>query len=425
MENKYLSFEEAREYVRGLGLKSYNEWLLYKKSVDFNKRLPNNLYYYKKENEDFNIGRFLGYKKEIIIKYEDIREFLIKNNLEKIEDWLDFKRKYKGTDKLPENIPLNLDEYIRKLGFKSFYSFIKNNKNGRFLPFEEAREYVRGLGLKSHNEWRKFSKSDKRPKNIPSSPNTVYKNDGWVDIGDWLGYNCVKYLSFEEAREYVKSLNIKSIKEYKKMDIDNIPKCPDIVYKDKGWINWRTWLFGEYVSYENAKKFGNSLNLKTRNDWIQAKKENKIPLNIPQNPDKFYKKTGEWENWTTFLGDRYNDVVGYDFMPFYVFMSFKEACDYVRKLDLRNEKNWRKYKKSGNKPINLPAHPDRTYKSEWISWPHFLCYKFPNADLMFSYCIKNGIDSSEKYYEHWLNNPGCGLPYNPITYYNLREVEKL
>jgi hypothetical protein len=56
-----------------------------------------------------------------------------------------------------------------------------------FLPFTEARDFVRKLGLKNYHEWNDWRTSDKRPKNIPSSPRSVYANKGWCGIQDWLG----------------------------------------------------------------------------------------------------------------------------------------------------------------------------------------------------------------------------------------------
>ncbi len=53
-------------------------------------------------------------------------------------------------------------------------------------PFEEARAYARSLKLKGSNEWRVFSASSDRPADIPSSPDQVYKDQGWASWGDWL-----------------------------------------------------------------------------------------------------------------------------------------------------------------------------------------------------------------------------------------------
>ena len=56
-----------------------------------------------------------------------------------------------------------------------------------YLPFEEARAYVRRLGLSGHQEWRDWSKTC-RPSFIPSNPSTVVQYRGqYSDMADWLG----------------------------------------------------------------------------------------------------------------------------------------------------------------------------------------------------------------------------------------------
>ena len=45
------------------------------------------------------------------------------------------------------------------------------------LPFEEAKKFVRELNLKSEHEWRKYYRSGQKPYNIPSSPHDVYKKE--------------------------------------------------------------------------------------------------------------------------------------------------------------------------------------------------------------------------------------------------------
>jgi hypothetical protein len=59
-------------------------------------------------------------------------------------------------------------------------------------PFEEARIFVRGLNLKSTKEYRDYCKSGNRPDDIPSAPNMVYADSGWIGWGDWLGKRTVK-----------------------------------------------------------------------------------------------------------------------------------------------------------------------------------------------------------------------------------------
>jgi hypothetical protein len=36
-------------------------------------------------------------------------------------------------------------------------------------------------------EWRQYCKSGERPDDIPSNPNSAYKDVGWAGWNDWLG----------------------------------------------------------------------------------------------------------------------------------------------------------------------------------------------------------------------------------------------
>ncbi|MEO8427763.1 MAG: helicase-related protein [Verrucomicrobiota bacterium] len=86
-------------------------------------------------------------------------------------------------------------------------------------PFEQAREFVRSLRLKRATEWREYSKSNRRPADIPAAPNHIYRQQGWVDWGDWLGTGRIantkrQYLTFEEAREFARSLPVNGQQEW-------------------------------------------------------------------------------------------------------------------------------------------------------------------------------------------------------------------
>ena len=45
----------------------------------------------------------------------------------------------------------------------------------QFRDFEDAREFVRKLGLKNKKEWQEYCKSGNKPDDIPSNPWDVYK----------------------------------------------------------------------------------------------------------------------------------------------------------------------------------------------------------------------------------------------------------
>ena len=86
-----------------------------------------------------------------------------------------------------------------KLFFQEFGINIKQFKQSLFAkiwsnvgrvnyrPFEEARAFVRDLGLKSSKEWIDYSKSEEKPKDIPNAPSYTYSDNGWQGLGDWLG----------------------------------------------------------------------------------------------------------------------------------------------------------------------------------------------------------------------------------------------
>lgn len=54
-----------------------------------------------------------------------------------------------------------------------------------------------------------------------------------------------EFLSYKEASNFIKQNNIKKQKDWKvfksQNKIDNIPSNPDSVYKNKGWVNWKSF----------------------------------------------------------------------------------------------------------------------------------------------------------------------------------------
>lgn len=69
---------------------------------------------------------------------------------------------------------------------KSFWDAYVPPRSVQWRLFEEARNFARSLGLKSWNEWNAWCKSDNRPQDIPTGPNVIYRQE-WKGWGDWLG----------------------------------------------------------------------------------------------------------------------------------------------------------------------------------------------------------------------------------------------
>ena len=127
-------------------------------------------------------------------------------------------------------------------------------KKKHWRSFEEARKFVRSLKLKNQGDWFEYSKSEKRPSDIPSNPQLNYKKE-WKSWGDWLGTGNLSnrdlpFLPWSEAeKEYKrvgKKYNLKNRADwfrftktnaYKKTNLSKIlPVWPERVYtKEKVW----------------------------------------------------------------------------------------------------------------------------------------------------------------------------------------------
>ena len=150
----------------------------------------------------------------------------------------------------------------------------------------------------------------------------TYK-DEFKGMGDWLGTGKVapgNMKSFKEARAFVRKLKLKNLKEW------------DLYYKNK------------LIGFKEK------------------------PPYIPTNPMQTYKY--EFKGMGDWLGtDRVANKNR-------IFKSFKEARTFVRKLKLKNLKEWKLYCKNKlkgykEKPADIPAHPDY-YKSEWRGFRDWL-----------------------------------------------------
>jgi hypothetical protein len=90
----------------------------------------------------------------------------------------------------------------------------RGGQPGSYLSFVAARAIVRKLKMKGREEWREWRKSGQRPSNIPSHPDLTYRDDGWISMPDWLGYEGQargKMLSFTVARAIVRKLKLKGM----------------------------------------------------------------------------------------------------------------------------------------------------------------------------------------------------------------------
>ena len=125
---------------------------------------------------------------------------------------------------------------------------------GRFRsrPFDEARRFVRSLGLFSTRAYWEWAKSGARPPDIPARPEVAYARQGWAGYGDWLGTETTtrragSFVTYEEARRVVREAGIRSSAEYHVWSRQggrpsSLPANPWRTYRASGWRGWREFL---------------------------------------------------------------------------------------------------------------------------------------------------------------------------------------
>ena len=257
-----------------------------------------------------------------------------------------------------------------------------------FMSFKKAKKFVLKLNLKNQKDWMKYSKSGKKPDNLPGNPERIYKGKGWKNLGHFLGTKTIatkerKYKSYEEAKKYIKKFKFRSGNEFikfakSKKCPSNIPIMVRGVYKNKGWVSMGDFLgtgriadrFKTFISYNKAKKVIKKFKLNSGAEYFKFCKENKEIIekaNIPFSPSGHYKKKG-WKGWGDFLGTgRIADQFKKE-----IYWKYAKTKKYVQKLKLKSAKEWGFYYKD-NKPKFMPSNPDSFYKNKgWKNWYDFL-----------------------------------------------------
>ncbi|CAO6130571.1 SF2_C_EcoAI-like domain containing protein [Candidatus Pelagibacterales bacterium] len=246
---------------------------------------------------------------------------------------------------------------------------------GNWRSYEECKKHVQKLKFKNKKEWFLYTQSKDYPKDMPKSIDDVYKNE-WEGTGIFLGYKTTRFgefVSYDEAKKFARNKKIKSKAEWhiltkSKNFPDNIPKTPDQIYKEfEGWGKFLGTknIRGKnnFLSYKDCKIYAKSLKLRTVKEWLNLKGR---PENVPQKPKYFYKN--EWEGWSIFLGVKI--VSSKEKTKFYC--TYLQAKKYAKSLKLKNVKEWIVFTKNKNFPAKIPKKPDRWFKNEWETWGIFL-----------------------------------------------------
>lgn len=136
----------------------------------------------------------------------------------------------------------------------------KRGRPRKSLPYEQAREIVRGEMLKSINEYRKWWLHNK-PSTIPKNPNRSYASI-WKGWGDFLGTN--------NPFPYVRR---------------------------------------KFRTYKDTRAWAQTLGLTSKAGWLEYCHRPDFPGDVPRRPDLYYQKSLDWITWKSFLGYTASDKI--------------------------------------------------------------------------------------------------------------------
>lgn len=273
------------------------------------------------------------------------------------------------------------------------------------MDFLEARRFARSLGLSGQRQWRVYCKDGlpnlpRMPDGMPSSPEYMYKNQGWAGYPDWLGKNAGGKLgapprNLEEARSYSRALGLSSISQWIKFcrAVDDgiqrkptdIPRNPHVKYAALGWVSWSDWLGADiptrrpsatkrtsrFLPFDDARAFVRALGIMSSTDWNEYTHDRLAgrgskPDNIPKSPKSAY--PNEWKGWGDWLGHDRPAPFESNFLP------YEDAREFARQHRLKNAVAWRGWVSTHrNEAPNVPVDARKYYLTKgWISWEDFL-----------------------------------------------------
>ena len=368
-------YEEIKKYAQSLNLKKINDWIKISNNNNFPKDIPKfpNVVF-KKEWEDW--GKFLGtgfvaYHLRKYKNFELVKKYAQSLELKTSRQW----REHSKNKNFPKAFPKKPQNSYKNNGWKGWGDFLGTGNTEpslkKFRSFKNTKKYALSQNLKNTKEWAIHVKSKDFPKDIPKSPSGVYKKE-WRGWGDFLGTGNLsvkrKFRSYENIKRYAQSLKLKNSAQWiKHTDSKTFPNdIPKFPYHYKEFVSWNDFLgsnFRNFKSYNEAKKYAQSLKIKSQNDWFKHTKSKIFPNDIKKNPYAYK----EFRSMGEFLG------TGRIASQFKKFKPFKDTRKYVRGLNLKSYKDWIEYKKSKKKLSDIPANPLNIYKNEgWIGWNDFL-----------------------------------------------------
>lgn len=442
----YSKYKYAKKAAARLGIKSRSSYKIKYKLDPFLPHNPNLFY----SEQWTGFIDFLDLP--TITEYETYQE--AQNSVKRLG--IKSLREYKKKKKLDQRLPTDPSKKYAKdwCGFKSFLGTEKT----WYKTYNEASKAVQKLGLTTQKEYSRHYKKDSL---LPSMPARFYSDD-WVGWGNFLGIKQKEiYLSYDRASKAAQKLNISCWSEYKERYVEDplLPGCPHVVYKSS-WNGIYHFLkkkrpAKQYLTYSEAREAVKRLNIITVTEYKTRYKEDP---RLPSHPSEKYHK--EWTSMPAFLS---KDVKNYyptyleasdaikklkiinqtdywerykkdprlpstpnikysqdwttwdDFIYPKVIRSLDDLKHLCKCMGIRDSQDYREKRKKNKLLI---AKPDQFF-DDWVDWYDLLDIPKPYSySFLKDLVIKNGCKKIADYHKLRISLKNPKIPSNPESYYS-------
>lgn len=188
------------------------------------------------------------------------------------------------------------------------------SKSSRWLSFQQAREFARTLQLTSQKGYEAWARVNGRQHRMPVSPHKFY----------------------DEFTDYPDFLNFTATPRQKKTNRSNV------------------------LPFAEARVYMQQFALKSQREF-DAWSRKQRPAFIPSSPRDFY--GAEFTSMDDFLGYKKS------------YRPFAEARDFARSKNFQCRRDWLSFATTTDFPKDIPIHPKGAYNDQgWDGWPDFLGY---------------------------------------------------
>jgi hypothetical protein len=184
--DNFVSFSEAKNIVKAQGIKASSGYRAMDKKLRFSLKLPTHPEKSYKDKGWEGWAHFLRNNGTKIISFEEARLLVKKLGIK-------YEREYQKLSKEEREqlgLPCNPRLVYKNKGWVSNPDFY-GRKDLRYIvvftTFEKAKEIVKELGIVTRAEYLKLTPAKRMELGLPSHPDLVYKDKGWICWGDYFG----------------------------------------------------------------------------------------------------------------------------------------------------------------------------------------------------------------------------------------------